>query len=165
MKQICKENRKFESGRSMIEMIAVIAIMGLLTASAFTLIKSGLTSQKIARTADEIDILASNVRAMTAQSIDFSSLPTTEEEGKTLAKTILKSVGTESVSPLGGTYYIMYKEEAGSDDQCKDALVVGIKSMKEAVFCETMANRSYSIGFCEAVCDDKTLEIYYTKTN
>ena len=152
----------FESGRSMIEMVGVLAIMGLLTGGAFVLIKSGLVSQKISRVSDEIDILASSVGTMMAQSDSFSGLPTAIDKGQNLAKMILKSDG---VSPFGGNYYVIYKALAGTNNKCKKVLTIGINNMTNASDCTEMKKRSYSgANFCEAVCNTKTLEIYYTKT-
>jgi len=156
-------NLKHESGRSMIEMVGVLAIMGLLTVGAFVLIKSSLVSQKISRVSDEIDMLVSNVRTMTARNDTFSGLPTAVDKGKNLAKLLLKS---EGVSAFGGNYYVMYKTSAGTNNKCKKVLVVGIDNMTNETDCKVLAKRSYAdSGFCEAVCNSKTLEIYYTKTN
>ena len=156
-------NLKHESGRSMIEMIGVLTVTGLLTAGGFVLIKSGLASQKISRVSDEIDMLVSNVRIMTARSDTFSGLPTTVAKGEDLAKLLLKS---DNPSALGGNYYVMYKASAGTDNTCKKVLVVGINNMTNEADCKVLAKRSYAgSGFCEAVCNSKTLEIYYTKTN
>ena len=153
-----KKTKKQESGRSMIEMVGVLAIMGLVTAGAFILIQSGLTSQKISRTSDELDILVSNARSMTAQSDNFGSLGTTMASGKTLAKSMLKSDGK---SPMGGAYYVY----AGGTDN-KD-LYVGIDDISESD-CTTMAARSYSSSTATACAngtttDLKALKITYGK--
>ena len=94
--------KKQESGRSLVEMVGVLALMGLISVAAFVLIQAGSGSQKRSRATDEIDIIASNVRAMVAQAIDtdkpFSSLPRGTEcdedlntNANNLAKALLKS--------------------------------------------------------------------------
>ena len=162
----CINRQKHESGRSMVEMVGVLAIMGLLTAGAFVLIKSSLVSQRISRITDEIDVLVANARAMTAQSNDFTQFPASDNfdtDGIALAKSILKSDG---VSPFGGQYYLGYKSQAGTNDKCKKVLVVGVKSMSDSADCQMLARRDYAdSNFCEAVCNSKSLEIYFTKTN
>ena len=57
-----KQNKKHESGRSMIEMVGVLAVMGLITAAAFVLITSAMRSQKLSRADDDISALAAGVR-------------------------------------------------------------------------------------------------------
>lgn len=160
MKTIWKQ----ESGRSMVEMIGVLAIMGLVTAGAFVLIQSGLTSQKMARAADEVDVLASNARIMTAGSDYTCSLPattataTTADGGK-LAKAILKST---AVTPLGGTYAITRSDDTKctssvtTDTQFKIHLV-GLS----ADDCVTMKSRAFSGG--TTACSGTTLSITYKK--
>ncbi len=99
-----------EAGRSMIEMVGVLAITGLLTAGAFVLIQSGMSSQKRKRATDEVNMLAQSVRALTAEGENFNNLPAASENalngrGNTLAKALLKSGGT---TPFGDdTYYVI----------------------------------------------------------
>ena len=149
-KQVKRVNKTNESGRSMVEMVGVLAVMGLITAGAFVLIQSGLSSQKISRTADELDILVSNGRSMTAQSDDFSSLPSDTKEGATLAQSILKSSGK---SPLGGDYFVMQK---GGN------LVVGISKLSTED-CTTMGSRAYSGGRANCDTETNTFSVSYTK--
>ena len=54
-----KQSKKPESGRSMIEMVGVLAVMGLISAGAFVLLRSGMSSQKRNRIQDEIGNIAS----------------------------------------------------------------------------------------------------------
>ena len=150
-----KKTKKQESGRSMIEMGGVLAIMGLVTAGAFILIQSGLSSQKISRTSDELDILVSNARSMTAQSDSFKSLGTKLDGGKTLAASMLKSDGK---SPIGGDYYVY---AAGTDYK---NLYVGIDGISESD-CTTMAARSFSGGTTRCMDNNgkKAFRITYGK--
>jgi len=76
-KQIKKTNRvakKHESGRSMIEMVGVLAVMGLITAAAFVLITSALSSQKLSRIDDDVSTLVQGVRLLYNPSDNFAGL-------------------------------------------------------------------------------------------
>lgn len=70
-----KNIEKYESGRSMVEMVGVLAIAGLITAGAFVLIRAGLASQKRSRAADEVATIVASVRSLSAEREDFANLP------------------------------------------------------------------------------------------
>ena len=70
-----KNIEKYESGRSMVEMVGVLAIAGLITAGAFVLIRAGLSSQKRSRAADEVATIVASVRSLSAEREDFANLP------------------------------------------------------------------------------------------
>ncbi len=105
-KQVRKMTKKHESGRSMIEMVGVLAVMGLITAAAFVLITSAMRSQKLSRADDDISALAAGVRLLYNNTVsdgktDFSGITTA-----TSANT-LKVLGFDSVkSPYGGAYTV-----------------------------------------------------------
>ena len=64
--------RKSESGRSMIEMVGVLAISALVTGGAFILIQSGTESQKRSRAVDEVNALVSAARMATMGTGNYS---------------------------------------------------------------------------------------------
>lgn len=73
-----------EFGRSMIEIIGVLAIMGLLTAGTFVLIRAAMANQKRARAIDEVSAIVENVRSLYASSDNFSGLPIDDAYGTKL---------------------------------------------------------------------------------
>ena len=157
--------RKRESGRSMIEIIGVLAISGLLTVAAFVLIQSGMESQKRNRAGDEINVLVQNVRALTAEADNFNkfggtvmlpntivTIPDSGSANAKYAKAILQSDGT---TPFGeSSYYAI----TGKNSYFTIWLVsIGTDA------CETMAMRSYT-GSVYVKCDaNGTLTITYAK--
>lgn len=155
------KNRNQESGRSMVEIVGVLAIMGLLTAAAFALIQSGMTSQKMAKTADEINILVENVRAISGEKGDFSNLPascgSSNTSGKMLAAAILDPDNNNNTvtATMGGTFMIC------KDASDSNAFFISIYNMKSKYDCQMMEARAYSGG--TATCSGKTLSIRYTK--
>jgi len=142
--------RNSESGRSMVEMIGVLAIAGLLTAAAFILIRAGTNSQNISRTRDEIDVLAANTRALVAEGNNTCSLPKDfnwQTDGKTLAMALLKSDGTTAFG--SGTYYSVTRS---TDKTCNGDTTFRIHLMLSHDVCKTMGTLTYA-GNGQAVCD------------
>ena len=95
-----KQNKKHESGRSMFEMVGVLAVMGLITAAAFVLITSAMRSQKLSRADDDIAALAAGVRLLYNNSADnggYKGITTATSAGT------LKALGFENVKPAYGT--------------------------------------------------------------
>ena len=158
--------KKQESGRSLVEMVGVLALMGLITAAAFVLIQAGSGSQKRSRATDEIDIIASNVRAMVAQAIDttkpFSSLPQSEackgaEDGAPadLAMALLKS--TTGATPFDkNSKYAVYTTDKGETFTIELAKIGSDE-------CQAMGTRQYANG-SGVCCDNKnTAAITFTE--
>lgn len=109
--------RKSESGRSMVEIIGVLAIGALLTSGAVVLIQNGMASQKVSRVGDEINALVSAARLATMETGDYSKFgsPVVSSDGfsgnppsrggpqSTRAKRLLKM--SENVTPFGSDSY------------------------------------------------------------
>ena len=88
-------NMKQESGRSMIEMVGVLAIMGMLTAAAFALISLGINRQKQSRVTDDVVTIVSGVRTLLGDYDDFSNIDNS---------TIFAAMSVSNKNPYGGTY-------------------------------------------------------------
>ena len=151
--------KKYESGRSLVEMVGVLALMGLITAAAFVLIQAGSGSQKRSRATDEIDIIASNVRAMVAQAIDtdtpFSSLPKgtvcaekLNTDGNNLAKALLKS--KTGATPFDkSSSYSVFSTDGGTTFSIE---LRGIGADE----CQSMGTRQYANGKGQCCSSDGT---------
>ena len=137
-----------ESGRSMIEMVGILALMGLLTAAAFVLVQSGMTAQKVSRTADDINTLITNVRAISAERGDFCGIPECSSystSGANFAGAILDSENKVD-TPVGGKYSVCY-----SDCNTAWVYIYGLPVDD----CEMMASRAYSGGIAQCIKDGK----------
>lgn len=84
-----------ESGRSMVEMVGVLAIMGLLTAGAFVLISYALNTEKRSRVTDDVTTIVSGVRTLHSGYDDFSNLNNS---------TIFGAMSISNKNPYGGIY-------------------------------------------------------------
>ena len=86
---------KHESGRSMIEMLGVLAIMGIITAGAFVLISTAINTQKRSRVTDDVTAIVSGVRNLLGEYDDFSNIDNS---------TIFGAIAMSNKNPYGGTY-------------------------------------------------------------
>ena len=105
-KQTKKATKKNESGRSMIEMVGVLAVMGLITAAAFVLITSAMKQQKLSRGDDDVAAIVAGVRLLYNNAEDFSRLTSENSAGT------LEVLGFASVKSPYGTPYNLAVDSA-----------------------------------------------------
>ena len=79
----------------MIEMLGVLAIMGIITVGAITMIAYAMRSQKRATVGDEITQIVTGVRQLLGEYDDFSNINNA---------TIFGAIGMSANNPYGGTY-------------------------------------------------------------
>lgn len=84
-----------ESGRSMIEMLGVIAIMGVITIAAVLMISLAMRSQKRNTVQDQIAQITTGVRQLLGDYDDFSRIDNS---------TIFAAIGISSKNPYDGKY-------------------------------------------------------------
>lgn len=84
-----------ESGRSMVEMLGVLAIMGLITVGAVTMISAAMKSQKRTTVNDEVAQITTGVRQLLGEYDDFSNINNS---------TIWGAIGMSQKTPYGGNY-------------------------------------------------------------
>ena len=94
-KQI-KKKKKQQSGRSMIEMIGVLAVMALITAGAFVLIASANSTQKRSRVVDDVVEIATGARSLYAE---YDTLPSISSD------TVMSILGKSTQGPYSNTTY------------------------------------------------------------
>lgn len=97
MKKISFRNNE-QSGRSMIEMLGVLAIMGVITVGAVTMISAAMRGQKRNAVQDEIAQITTGVRQLLGEYDDFSGIDNT---------TIFAAIGVSNKNPYGGNYELM----------------------------------------------------------
>ena len=140
--------KKYESGRSMIEMVGVLAVMGLLTAGAFILIQSGMQSQKRSRVVDEINAIVSEM-----QNIDLTKI-----EAETAANgTALPAQMSLPTDASGYGQYAIWRTQK----EAADEFHVGIYNI-ETKDCNALRMRQWpSAVAVENQCANKVLSIRY----
>lgn len=122
-----------ESGRSMVEMVGVLAIMGMLTATAFALISLGMNRQKQARVTDDVVTIVSGVRGLFGDYDDFSNIDNA---------TIFAAMSVDNKNPYGGTY------ELAVDSTNTRQFIVRIKGLSKSD-CEALVTKAWtdSVGY------------------
>ncbi len=125
-----------ESGRSMIEMIGVLAIMAIITAGAFALISTAFHTQKRGRVTDDVANIVSGVRSLLGEYDDFSNIDNS---------TIFGAIAVSNKNPYGGTY------ELAVDTSNKRRFVVSINGLSKSD-CDALITKAWtdSIGYEES---------------
>lgn len=88
-------NMRQESGRSMIEMLGVLAIMGVITVGAIGMISTAMRTQKRNAVNDEVVQMVTQVRTLLGEFDDYSHINNS---------TIFGAIGMTNKNPYGGTY-------------------------------------------------------------
>ena len=124
---------KYESGRSMVEMIGVLAIMGVITAGAIWLIKVGFDSLKLSTVDTDVTVLVTKIRDNFSRHDDFSGI------GNVNVFTI---TGVSQQNPYGGTYGVAV------DPSNPRQFIVSINGLSQSE-CEALKVRTWpgSIGY------------------
>ena len=86
---------KYESGRSMFEMLGVLAIMGVITVGAIGMISTAMRTQKRNAVNEEVLQLVTGVRQLLGEYDDFSNINNA---------TIFGAIGMSNKNTYGGTY-------------------------------------------------------------
>jgi type II secretory pathway pseudopilin PulG len=89
------KHNKSESGRSMIEMLGVLAIMSIITVGAFTMVSNAMKSQNRMRVQDDVSIIVQNVRMMMQEYQDFSNLD---------SSILFNAINMSKKNPYNGEY-------------------------------------------------------------
>lgn len=152
-----------ESGRSMVEIIGVIAIMALISAGAFILIRSGMASQRRSIIVDDVSKIVSGIRSLYS---DYDDLATLDGDGAMVA------MGVDTSGPDGVTYtvapvknsdnkYMLFKVTIGGGLSYQDCMVLGAKSWSGAV--ASTEDDENPFADCDVDNEENTIEIKYDK--
>lgn len=146
-----------ESGRSMVEIIGVIAIMALISAGAFILIRSGMASQRRSMIVDDVSKIVSGIRSLYS---DYDDLSTLDGDGA------MAAMGVDTNGPNGVTYSVakvagnvnLFKVTIGGGLLYQDCVVLGTKTWAGSAEIE---NNPYSD--CDVDEEQQQISITYKK--
>ncbi len=140
-----------ESGRSMVEMLGVLAIMGIITVGAISMISYAMRMQKHSRVSDDVYQIVLGVRQMLGEHDDFTRIDNS---------TIFTALAMSNRNPYGGKYTVgvnpvnsrqfVVKIDGLTDSDCK-ALVT--KAWTDSVDGAT--------GNCVSMGKDNVVSIVY----
>lgn len=150
--------RRRESGRSMIEMVGVLAVMGLITAGAFVLIRSGMSSQRRNRAVTEVANIAAIIREAYAEATNLDVLP----DGADAGTTLLEHLSVTTTTPFGTntTYSVIRSDNEGYNDVKADFAVLMSGLADEDCF--ALSERTWSQAV-DASCENGVVSIYFVK--
>ncbi|MBQ8671459.1 MAG: hypothetical protein IJ525_02950 [Alphaproteobacteria bacterium] len=80
------EIKNIESGRSMIEMLGVLAIIGVLSVGGIAGYSKSMQKYRINKTIEQVSQISQNIRTFFAPQRDFSDLDSTTADGKKLVQ-------------------------------------------------------------------------------
>ena len=129
-----------ESGRSMIEMLGVLAIMGVITVGAIGMISTAMRTQKLTAVNDEVVQMVTMVRNLHGEYDDFSAMNTT---------TIFGAIGMSDKNPYGGTY------ELSVNPSDARQFIVTINGLAKSE-CEALLAKAWSDSIGYQVSDGKS---------
>jgi len=117
-----------ESGRSMIEMLGVLAIMGVITVGAIGMISTAMRTQRRNTVNDEVIQIVTGVRALLGEYDDYSHINNS---------TIFGAIGMSHKNTYGGTY------ELSVDPANSRQFVVTINGLSQSD-CEYFVTKAWS---------------------
>jgi type II secretory pathway pseudopilin PulG len=148
-----KKNKKHESGRSMIEMVGVLSVMGLITAGAFVLIRSGLASQRRNRASAEVANIVATIRDVYSEAENLNALSTNYKIGTEF----LDSLRITTTTPFGSkTTYSVIRDRSEYAD-----FVVQMRGLEEED-CMALSQRTWSEAV-DTSCDSGIVYLYFRK--
>lgn len=128
-----------ESGRSMVEMLGVLAIMGVITVGAVGMISVATNSQKRNTVNDDVMQIVSGVRQLLGQYDDYSHINNA---------TIFGAMGLSNTNPYGGTYSL------ATDPSNAHQFIVTIDGLSKTD-CEYLVTRAWTDSVGYRVSDHK----------
>ena len=144
--------KKYESGRSMIEMLAVLAIIGVITVSALSGYSQAMTRYKTSRTVTDIVTIADEVFKLFSFKRTY---PTYEIDCQTLkGEGILEN--NTCTNPFGGKYEV---RGYSANNKCLEIKVGGLsKDVCEQIAAEQWSNLTLC-GDTSGTCSGGTFTI------
>ena len=131
---------KNESGRSMIEMLGVLAIMGVITVGAIGMISTAMRTQKLTAVNDEVVQMVTMVRNIHGEYDDFSAMN---------GSTIFSVIGMSNKNPYGGSY------ELSVNPSNPRQFVVTINGLGQSE-CESLVAKAWSDSVGYQLSNGKT---------
>ena len=127
------DKMKTESGRSMIEMLGVLAIMGVITVGAIAMISTAMRTQKHSTTNDNVTQIVLGVRQLLGEYDDFSNIDNS---------LIFGAIGLSNKNPYGGAYTVSVNPANSRQ------FIVGIDGLSQSD-CEYLAAKAWtdSVGY------------------
>ncbi|MHA1550274.1 MAG: type II secretion system protein [Alphaproteobacteria bacterium] len=96
-----KTNNKRESGRTMIEMLGVLAIIGVLTVGSISLYSIAMRNMKRSDVVQDVQLLVQQIRSLYANVEDYSDID----------NSIIIALQLDEKNPFGGVYNLVSNQQ------------------------------------------------------
>ena len=134
-----------QTGRSMIEMLGVLAIIGVLSVGGIAGYSKAMTKYRINKTADQVSQLAQGIRTLYASQKNYSSLNDEVIKKAHLApEEMYEATGSNNlVNPFGGYVYVGAFGKNNTDD--RKAFAIGFHNIPQEA-CIDLATQDWGSG-------------------
>ena len=133
-----------QNGRSMVEMLGVLAIIGVLSAGGLAGYSKAMFKHKLNNTMDQITMLVTNIRTMYGTQDNYSNISGTIDK-LGIIPAAMGSSYSKLVNPFKGTVTILPSNATGNDETTATAFVVTYNGLpKEA--CIALATADWGAG-------------------
>lgn len=142
---------KQESGRSMIEMLGVLAIMGVITVGAIGMITYAMRMQKQSKVNDDVYQIVLGVRQLLGEYDDFSNID---------SSAIFTALAMSDKNPYGGNY-VLSVNNANTRQFIVSINGLGAgdcKALKTKAWSDSVSGAS---GDCDSSQNDNVVSIVY----
>ena len=133
-------------GRSMIEMLGVLAIVGVLSVGGIAGYSKAMEKFKINKTIDQISHIIANVQTLYAQQTTYAGLDSDSNGDLYIGNDITKN-GYKYINPFNGTYFVESAYVMGNDDQMFSVYVSNLP--KEA--CITLLTQDWGAATSNSI--------------
>ncbi len=152
-----KITRQPESGRSMLEIIGVLAIMAIMSAGAFVMIRNAMATQRRNTVMDDFSKIVTGVRTLFADHDDLSEL-------KDKGADVMVAMSIDSDGPYAGS---VYEVNINTNDSTNQTFVVTIKNLptKDCVVLSQKSWQNSVSPYKNSNCNTGTryVSVYYEK--
>ena len=97
-----KFNHTQESGRSMVEMLGVLAIVGVLSVGGIAGYSQAMSKFKVTKAMDQVQTIITNMRTLYASSRKYSAISAAEANSVGILTTETYAGGNTGLNPFGG---------------------------------------------------------------
>ena len=152
------KNLNNQSGRSMIEMLGVLAIIGVLSVGGIAGYSKAMLKYKTNKTIDQITMLVTNIRTLYAQQNTFEELNVTNAIKMGVVPDEMKNGDSALTNPFSGTVTIDVADSVPNAAGLNRAFVIGVNGIpKEACMAVAVSDwgSNYSSGLIAMAISNK----------
>lgn len=131
-----------ESGRSMVEMLGVLAIIGVLSAGGLAGYSKAMFKHKLNNTIDQITMIVTNVRTLYGTATSYEGVDEAAKLG-VMPSNMANAAGSAFYNPFKGEVTLDVADAAESDDN--QAFTITINDLPREA-CVTIASADWGTG-------------------